>query len=266
MLKIRIIPCLDVHAGRVVKGVRFVDLVDAGDPVEQAKVYDAAGADELCFLDITASHENRETIYDVVRGTAEQCFMPLTVGGGVRTTEDIRKLLLAGADKVSINTAAVHRPEFVAEASERFGAQCIVVAIDAKMTGPGKWEIFTHGGRKATGIDAVAWAGRMVSLGAGEILLTSMDKDGTKSGFDNALEPHGRRQHPGTADRQRRRRHPRSPRRGRARRACLGRARGVDLPFRRIHHRPGEGAYGGGRRARSCLTRSCLTGRGFSDR
>jgi len=187
MLKVRIIPCLDVHAGRVVKGVNFVDLVDAGDPVEQAKIYDAAGADELCFLDITASHENRETIYDVVRGTAEQCFMPLTVGGGVRTTDDIRKLLLAGADKVSINTAAVHRPEFVAEASERFGAQCIVVAIDAKQTGPGKWEIFTHGGRKPTGIDAVEWAKRMVSLGAGEILLTSMDKDGTKSGFDNAL-------------------------------------------------------------------------------
>jgi cyclase len=171
----------------VVKGVNFVDLIDAGDPVEQAKVYDAAGADELCFLDITASHENRETIYDVVRGTAEQCFMPLTVGGGVRTTDDIRKLLLAGADKVSINTAAVHRPEFVAEASERFGAQCIVVAIDAKQTGPDRWEIFTHGGRKPTGIDAVEWAKRMVDLGAGEILLTSMDKDGTKSGFDNAL-------------------------------------------------------------------------------
>ena len=187
MLKIRIIPCLDVHAGRVVKGVRFVDLVDAGDPVEQAKVYDAAGADELCFLDITASHENRETIFDVVRGTAEQCFMPLTVGGGVRTVEDIRKLLLAGADKVSINTAAVHRPEFVAEAAERFGAQCIVVAIDAKQTGPGKWEIFTHGGREATDIDAIEWAARMVDLGAGEILLTSMDRDGTKSGFDNAL-------------------------------------------------------------------------------
>lgn len=187
MLKIRVIPCLDVHAGRVVKGVRFVDLVDAGDPVEQAKVYDAAGADELCFLDITASHENRATIYDVVRGTAEQCFMPLTVGGGVRTVEDIRKLLLAGADKVSINTAAVHRPEFVAEASERFGAQCIVVAIDAKSTAPGTWEVFTHGGRKATGVDAVAWAERMVGLGAGEILLTSMDRDGTKAGFDNAL-------------------------------------------------------------------------------
>ncbi|MGH6620980.1 MAG: imidazole glycerol phosphate synthase subunit HisF [Alphaproteobacteria bacterium] len=187
MLKVRIIPCLDVHAGRVVKGVRFADLVDAGDPVEQAKIYDAAGADELCFLDITASHENRETIYDVVRGTAEQCFMPLTVGGGVRTVEDIRKLLLAGADKVSINTAAVHRPGFVAEASERFGAQCIVVAIDAKAAAPGTWEIFTHGGRKATGIDAVAWAERMVALGAGEILMTSMDRDGTKAGFDNAL-------------------------------------------------------------------------------
>lgn len=187
MLKVRVIPCLDVHAGRVVKGVQFVDLVDAGDPVEQAKVYDAAGADELTFLDITASHENRETIYDVVRGTAEQCFMPLTVGGGVRQVEDIRKLLLAGADKVSINTAAVHRPEFVAEAAERFGTQCIVVAIDAKSTGADKWEIFTHGGREPTGIDAVAWAERMVDLGAGEILLTSMDRDGTKIGFDNAL-------------------------------------------------------------------------------
>ncbi len=187
MLKIRVIPCLDVHAGRVVKGVNFVDLVDAGDPVEQAKVYDEAGADELTFLDITASHENRETIYDVVRGTAEHCFMPLTVGGGVRQVEDIRKLLLAGADKVSINTAAVHRPEFVAEAAERFGTQCIVVAIDAKSTGPDKWEIFTHGGREPTGIDAVEWAARMVDLGAGEILLTSMDRDGTKAGFDNAL-------------------------------------------------------------------------------
>ncbi|MDH3701627.1 MAG: imidazole glycerol phosphate synthase subunit HisF [Alphaproteobacteria bacterium] len=187
MLKIRIIPCLDVHEGRVVKGVQFVDLVDAGDPVEQAKLYDGAGADELCFLDITASHENRDTLYDVVRRTAEQCFMPLTVGGGVRAVEDIRKLLLAGADKVSINTAAVHRPEFVAEAAERFGSQCIVVAIDAKQTSPGAWEIFTHGGRKPTGIDAVAWAERMTGLGAGEILLTSMDRDGTKSGFDNAL-------------------------------------------------------------------------------
>jgi cyclase len=187
MLKVRIIPCLDVHDGRVVKGVNFVDLVDAGDPVEQAKVYDAAGADELCFLDITASHENRDTLYDVVRGTAEQCFMPLTVGGGVRKVDDIRKLLLAGADKVSINTAAVDSPEFVKEAAEKFGAQCVVVAVDAKTTAPGKWEIFTHGGRNATGLDAVEWAVRMASLGAGEILLTSMDRDGTKEGFNLPL-------------------------------------------------------------------------------
>ena len=187
MLKARIIPCLDVKGGRVVKGVNFVDLRDAGDPVEQARVYDTAGADELCFLDITASHENRDTIYEVVSGSAEQCFMPLTVGGGVRNTDDIRKLLLAGADKVSINTAAVHRPEFVAEASERFGAQCIVVAIDAKSVGEGRWEIFTHGGRKSTGIDAIEWAKTMVSNGAGEILLTSMDRDGTGTGFDIAL-------------------------------------------------------------------------------
>jgi imidazoleglycerol phosphate synthase, cyclase subunit len=187
MLKMRVIPCLDVKDGRVVKGVNFVDLVDAGDPVEQARVYDREGADELTFLDITASHENRDTIYDVVRRTAEQVFMPLTVGGGVRAVEDIRKLLLAGADKVSINTAAIHRPEFVQEAAEKFGAQCIVVAIDAKQVEPGRWEIFTHGGRKATGIDAVEWAKRMESYGAGEILLTSMDRDGTKSGFDLAL-------------------------------------------------------------------------------
>jgi cyclase len=187
MLKVRIIPCLDVHAGRVVKGVQFVDLIDAGDPIEQAKVYDAAGADELCFLDITASHENRDTIYNVVAGTSEQCFMPLTVGGGVRQIEDIRKLLLAGADKVSINTAAVHNPAFVSEAAQRFGSQCIVVAIDAKQTGPGKWEIFTHGGRNPTGHDAVAWAVDMAARGAGEILLTSMDRDGTREGFDNAL-------------------------------------------------------------------------------
>ncbi|MDE0815209.1 MAG: imidazole glycerol phosphate synthase subunit HisF [Alphaproteobacteria bacterium] len=187
MLKARVIPCLDVKDGRVVKGVNFVDLRDAGDPVEQARLYDKAGADELCFLDITASHENRDTIYDVVACTAEQCFMPLTVGGGVRVTEDIRKLLLAGADKVSINTAAIHRPEFVSEASQRFGAQCIVVAIDAKQTAPGKWEIFTHGGRNETGLDAVDWAKRMEGNGAGEILLTSMDRDGTKSGFDIEL-------------------------------------------------------------------------------
>ena len=184
MLKARIIPCLDVKDGRTVKGVNFVDLIDAGDPVEQAKFYDSQGADELTFLDITASHENRDTIFDVVSRTAEQCFMPLTVGGGVRAIEDIRKLLLAGADKVSINTAAVHRPEFVGEAAEKFGAQCIVVAIDAKATGPGKWEIFTHGGREPTGIDAIDWAKRMAKLGAGEILLTSMDRDGTRQGFD----------------------------------------------------------------------------------
>jgi cyclase len=184
MLKMRVIPCLDVKDGRTVKGVNFIDLIDAGDPVEQARLYDAAGADELCFLDITASHENRDTLFDVVGRTAEQCFMPLTVGGGVRTVDDIRKLLLAGADKVSINTAAVATPEFVREAAEKFGSQCIVVAIDVKQTGPGKWEIFTHGGRNPTGLNAVEWAQRMATLGAGEILLTSMDRDGTKSGFD----------------------------------------------------------------------------------
>ena len=183
-LKCRIIPCLDVKDGRVVKGVNFVDLRDAGDPVEQAKLYDREGADELTFLDITASHEQRDTIYDVVSRTAEQVFMPLTVGGGVRTVEDIRKLLLAGADKASINTAAVNRPEFVAEAALKFGSQCIVVAIDAKQTAPGKWEVFTHGGRNNTGLDAIEWAKRMQALGAGELLLTSMDRDGTGKGFD----------------------------------------------------------------------------------
>ena len=187
MLKMRIIPCLDVKSGRVVKGVNFVDLVDAGDPVEQARFYDHDGADELCFLDITASAENRDTLYDVVRRTAEQCFMPLTVGGGVRTVEDIRSLLLAGADKVSINTVAVARPEFVREAAQKFGSQCIVAAIDAKATAPGRWDVFTHGGRRATGIDAVAWACRLADYGAGEILLTSMDRDGTKAGFDIPL-------------------------------------------------------------------------------
>ena len=190
-LKIRIIPCLDVKDGRVVKGVNFVDLIDAGDPVEAAKAYDAAGADELCFLDITASSDNRETIFDVVARTAEQCFMPLTVGGGVRAVADIRKLLLAGADKVSINTAAVKNPAFVAEAADKFGNQCIVVAIDAKrVSGAGetaRWEIFTHGGREPTGIDAVEFAGKVVELGAGEILLTSMDRDGTKAGYDCEL-------------------------------------------------------------------------------
>ena len=187
MLKARIIPCLDVKDGRVVKGVNFVDLRDAGDPVEAARAYDAAGADELTFLDITASHEERAIIFDVVRRTAEQCFMPLTVGGGVRTIEDVRALLLAGADKVSINTAAVFNPDFVRVASEKFGNQCIVVAIDAKAVAPGKWEIFTHGGRKETGIDAIEFAQKVAALGAGEILLTSMDRDGAKSGYDIAL-------------------------------------------------------------------------------
>jgi cyclase len=187
MLKARVIPCLDVKDGRVVKGVNFVDLRDAGDPVEAARAYDAAGADELCFLDITASHEERAIIFDVVRKTAEQCFMPLTVGGGVRSIDDVRKLLLAGADKVSINTAAVDNPDFVRAAAEKFGNQCIVVAIDAKEVAPGKWEIFTHGGRKATGIGAVDFARRVAELGAGEILLTSMDRDGSKEGYNIPL-------------------------------------------------------------------------------
>jgi cyclase len=191
MFKVRVIPCLDVKDGRVVKGVKFLDLRDAGDPVEAAIAYDAAGADELCFLDITASHENRGIILDVVRRTAEACFMPLTVGGGVRTVDDIRALLQSGADKVSINTAAVNRRAFVKEAAEKFGDQCIVVAIDAKKVSkpgePDRWEIFTHGGRNPTGIDAIEYAREVVSLGAGEILLTSMDRDGTKSGFDIAL-------------------------------------------------------------------------------
>ncbi|MBO6540135.1 MAG: imidazole glycerol phosphate synthase subunit HisF [Rhizobiaceae bacterium] len=190
-LKSRVIPCLDVKDGRVVKGVNFVDLVDAGDPVEAAIAYDAAGADELCFLDITASSDNRETIFDVVARTAEHCFMPLTVGGGVRQVADIRKLLLAGADKVSINTAAVKNPNFVAEAADKFGNQCIVVAIDARRVSKsgeaGRWEIFTHGGREPTGIDAVEFARKVVARGAGEILLTSMDRDGTKEGYDLEL-------------------------------------------------------------------------------
>jgi len=187
MLKARLIPCLDVKDGRVVKGVNFVNLRDAGDPVEIAKAYDAAGADELCFLDITATHENRGIILDVVQRTAEACFMPLTVGGGVRKLDDIRTLLLAGADKVSINSAAVADRDFVRQAAEKFGSQCVVVAIDAKSVSPGRWEIFTHGGRKPTGIDAVAFAREVVSLGAGELLLTSMDRDGTGQGFDIAL-------------------------------------------------------------------------------
>ena len=191
MLKVRVIPCLDVKDGRVVKGVNFVNLRDAGDPVEAAVAYDAAGADELCFLDITASHEDRDIILDVVRRTAEVCFMPLTVGGGVRTVADIRALLRSGADKVSINTAAVNRRDFVKEAAEKFGDQCIVVAIDArKVSQPGEpdaWEIFTHGGRKPTGLDAVDYAREVVASGAGEILLTSMDRDGTRQGFDIGL-------------------------------------------------------------------------------
>jgi cyclase len=191
MFKVRLIPCLDVKDGRVVKGVKFVNLRDAGDPVEAAKAYDAAGADELCFLDITASHEGRGTLLDIVRRTAEACFMPLTVGGGVRTVEDVRVLLASGADKVSINTAAVNRRTFVKEAAEKFGEQCIVVAIDAKKVSTDgardRWEIFTHGGRNPTGLDAVEYAREVVSLGAGEILLTSMDRDGTKIGYDVAL-------------------------------------------------------------------------------
>jgi imidazole glycerol-phosphate synthase subunit HisF len=187
MLKMRVIPCLDVKDGRVVKGVNFVDLVDAGDPVAQARFYDREGADELCFLDITASSDGRDTLYDVVRRTAEECFMPLTVGGGVRAVEDVHRLLLAGADKVSINTAAVARPEFVREAAQKFGSQCIVAAIDAKSVAPGRWEVFTHGGRRPTGINAIDWARRLTDYGAGEILLTSMDRDGTKSGFDIPL-------------------------------------------------------------------------------
>jgi cyclase len=186
-VRVRVIPCLDVAGGRVVKGVQFLDLTDAGDPVEQAKVYDAAGADELCFLDITASHEKRGTLLDIVARTAAVCFMPLTVGGGVRTPEDARALLLAGADKVAINSAAVTRPELAADIADRFGAQCVVGAIDAKAVARHRWEIFTHGGRHATGIDAVEHAVRLAELGAGELLVTSMDNDGTKGGYDLAL-------------------------------------------------------------------------------
>ena len=186
-VRVRVIPCLDVAGGRVVKGVNFVDLADAGDPVEQARVYDAAGADELCFLDITASHEERGIILDVVARTAEVVFLPLTVGGGVRSAEDARALLLAGADKVAVNSAAVARPELVGEIADRFGAQCVVGAVDARQTGPGKWEVYTHGGRRPTGIDALDHAVRLARLGAGEILLTSMDRDGTRGGYDLAL-------------------------------------------------------------------------------
>jgi cyclase len=184
MLKLRVIPCLDVKDGRVVKGINFVALRDAGDPVEQAALYDAAGADELTFLDITASHENRDTIVDVVARTAARIFLPLTVGGGIRSVADMRRLLLAGADKCSVNSAAVARPELVREAAQKFGSQCVVVAVDAKQAPPGRWEVFTHGGRRPTELDAVAWCRQVAALGAGEILLTSMDRDGTRSGFD----------------------------------------------------------------------------------
>ena len=187
MLSARVIPCLDVHDGRVVKGVNFVNLVDAGDPVEQAKIYDAAGADELCFLDITASHEGRDAIYDVIAEVADHCFMPLTVGGGVRQVDDFRKMLLSGADKVSVNSSAVLDPDLLARAADKFGSQCVVLAIDARMNDEGMFEVFTHGGRKATGIDAVEWAHKGASLGAGEILLTSMRGDGTKDGYDLPL-------------------------------------------------------------------------------
>jgi imidazole glycerol-phosphate synthase subunit HisF len=186
-VRVRVIPCLDVANGRVVKGVNFVDLADAGDPVEQARAYDAAGADEICFLDITASHEARGTMVDVVRRTAEVCFMPLTVGGGVRTVEDARALLLAGADKVAVNSAAVARPELVTELADRFGSQCVVASVDARAVERGRWEVFTHGGRRATGIDAVEHAVRLAALGAGELLVTSMDRDGTQGGYDLAL-------------------------------------------------------------------------------
>ena len=186
-VRVRVIPCLDVAGGRVVKGINFIDLADAGDPVAQARVYDAAGADELCFLDITASHEGRGTILDVVARTAAVCFMPLTVGGGVRSPEDARALLLAGADKVAINSAAVARPELAGELAHRFGSQCVVGAVDARSVGPGRWEVFTHGGRRPTGIDAVAHAVRLAELGAGELLITSMDRDGTRDGYDLAL-------------------------------------------------------------------------------
>ena len=258
MFKVRVIPCLDVKDGRVVKGVNFVDLRDAGDPVEAAIAYDAAGADELCFLDITATHENRGTMLDVVRRTAEACFMPLTVGGGVRTIDDIKTLLRYGADKVSINSAAVSNREFVKQAAEKFGEQCIVVAIDAKRVkrggGSDRWEIFTHGGRNSTGIDAIEYAQEVVSLGAGEILLTSMDRDGTRQGFDLPLT-----QAIADGDRLRRRRQSRPSRRRHSSGPCHRGAGGVDLPFRGIYHSPSQGPHGACRAADAArsLTTPC---------
>ena len=246
-LKARVIPCLDVKDGRVVKGINFVDLVDAGDPVEAAKAYDAAGADELCFLDITASSDRRETIYDVVAHTAEQCFMPLTVGGGVRAVADIRRLLLAGADKVSINTAAVADPDLVARAADKFGNQCIVVAIDAKEAEPGRWEIFTHGGRTPTGIDAVEFAVRVAELGAGEILLTSMGPGRDKVGIRSCADPQHSRRGFHSGDRLGRRRHARSPGRRHSRRPCHSRVGRIDLPLRHPYDRRSESTYAAGR-------------------
>ncbi len=250
MLKLRVIPCLDVKDGRVVKGVNFVSLRDAGDPVEQAAIYDAAGADELTFLDITASHENRDTILDVVSRTAARVFLPLTVGGGIRSTEDMRRLLLAGTDKCSINSAAVARPDLVREAATKFGSQCVVVAVDAKQTAPGTWEVFTHGGRQPTGIDAIAWCRQVVSLGAGEILLTSMDRDGTGQGFDHDLlraacsavrVPVVASGGVGTLAAFRRRRAG----------GGHGPAGGQCLPLRQLHHCAGEAGPGRGRIAGS---------------
>ncbi len=240
MLKTRIIPCLDVADGRVVKGVNFVGLRDAGDPVDAAIAYDAAGADELCFLDIHATHENRGTMFDLVRRTAEHCYIPLTVGGGVRTAADVRALLLAGADKVSFNSAAVADPDVIADAADQFGSQCIVCAIDAKTVAPGKWEIFTHGGRRPTGIDAVDFARTVTAKGAGEILLTSMDRDGTQTGLQSAPDPRHLRRGHRPRHRLGRRRHARSSGRRRHQGRRLRRARRLDLPLRRIHHRAGQ--------------------------
>ena len=254
MLKPRIIPCLDVRGGRVVKGINFVDLVDAGDPVEQAGVYDSQGADELCFLDITASHEGREPLLDVVSGTAEQCFMPLTVGGGIRTLDDIRALLLAGADKVSINTAAVHRPEFVSEAAHKFGSQCIVVAVDAKRGEAGRYEIFTHGGREATGIEAISWCRRMAELGAGEILLTSMDRDGTREGVRYRTHAIRRRLGARTGRRQRWRGNARAFGRGYPVGSRDGSLGCFYLPLRYIQHSASESLRRQGRHSRSAIT------------